>query len=124
MSQVVKKDRFDVRLQDGNIIHFRYFQNALIDVKDIVEGFDLFDELVKDLSTVKRLVEMEKYSSVTKAAREYFQENNKPVVAEAMVVPSEAQRLMFSFFFKLRKSKHPLRAFRQTEEALNWLRNQ
>ena len=120
-TESVKRKQFEVKILEGNIIHFRYFRNALIDIEDIKEGFRLYDELVTDTSTVKRLVEMEKFSSVTKDAREFLQENNKPVIAEAMVVPSEGQRLMFSFFFKFRKSDHPLKAFRDVGSALGWL---
>ncbi|MCG8575352.1 MAG: hypothetical protein MI810_10740 [Flavobacteriales bacterium] len=120
----IKRELFEVTLDEHNILHFRYFQNSLIDIPEIKDGFDLYDELVTDPSTVKRLIEMEKYSTVTKEAREYIQEYTKPVVAEALVLPSLALRLMFKFYLKFRKQDYPVQAFKDVNEAYFWLRDQ
>ena len=72
---------------------------------------------------MKVLVEMGLHATVSAEAREYAQENKLPAVAEALVLYSLPQRLLFKFYSMFRKQSHPLAIFKDYESAEAWLKS-
>ncbi len=105
-----------------DIFYIKYHEDTYSDVEDFKEGYNSYLELTEG-KTVKVLVEMGRHATVTTEAREYAQENKIPAVAEALVLYSLPQRILFKFYGKFRRQNHPLRVFKSFDEALNWLKS-
>ncbi|MEX1001410.1 MAG: hypothetical protein WDZ35_04780 [Crocinitomicaceae bacterium] len=116
----VKTDKFEGYLMAPDILYLHYFYNQEIGVAEIQLGFELHEKHELD-ENIKRLVHCEKFVSITRAARELVQNHGKPAKAEAYVIPFLSQKILFNLHIKLRKRKHPIKAFDQLDEALHWL---
>jgi hypothetical protein len=105
---------------EKDIIYFRYYEDFTCELEDIKENVNFqFEQGV--CADHKRLIHAEKFVSITKPAREYAQNNGPDVKAEAYVIPSLSQKILFNLFTRLRKHSHPIRCFDQLDEALAWL---
>ncbi len=103
----------------GNIIYFRYYKNVEIDVDDVYDSFSVHKELGTG-PEVKRIVHMELFGTITRAARDLVQNEGMPATAEAFILPSIAQKIMFNLYAKMRKQRHPIKAFKRLDEAIEW----
>lgn len=116
----VDSEKFQAYWIDDNTIYFNYFEDALIDIEDIVLGrqFQIEQEVGPQH---KRIIHAEQFVSLTTAARKYLEQNEIPVAAEAYVIPSLSQKIIFGLFLRFKKSKHPAKAFDKLDEAVAWL---
>ncbi len=119
--KIIKAKNFEIQLLDGNIVYFICTDNVYIEVEDIKEGIEIQRELNIG-PNVKRILEFQKFTTVTKEAREYIEENGSPAQKEAFIIPSLGQKILFNLYVKFRKRKHPVRAFNDLQTALNWIR--
>lgn len=103
-----------------DILCVHYFESSFIEVEDVKEGIEIGTKMSPSDST-KLLVWVEHYVDITKEAREYLQENMRPLKVEANVLSNLAQKILYNLFLKLRKTKHPIRAFTKFDEAVKWL---
>ncbi|MEO9533214.1 MAG: hypothetical protein ABJG68_09770 [Crocinitomicaceae bacterium] len=116
----IKRKNFEAQLIEENVIYFLYHQDAVIDVDEIKEGFRIHEELELG-PDILRIIESEKYGTITKAARECVQNESKPAKAEAFVIPHLAQKILFNIYTKLRKGNHPVKGFDTFKEAKKWI---
>lgn len=122
MSQVVQRKKFEVRLIEEDILHFRYFEDQIIDEPEIREGFRINDEMSGG-KPIRRIIQSERFGTITKAARECVQNESRPAIAEAFVIPALAQKILFNLYNKLRKGNHPVKAFDNLGDALVWIKS-
>lgn len=115
-----KTEKFEITLISPNLLLIRMFEDQLIETEDI----QLIIEhglILSPSDDTKLIVLMEPYSGITKEAREYVQYNMRTLKAEAHVIPSLAFKIMFNLFIKLRKNKHPIKAFDNLDLAKEWI---
>lgn len=113
---------FEAFLLDDNCIYFKYFKNAEIDVEDVEKGFQLHDQF-KVNEEVCRIIHSEPSVQIDKQARELLEHSGRPAKAEAYIIPSLAQKIIFNFYSCVRKSKHPVKAFDSLDKAMYWLKS-
>ena len=121
-NQIIQNKNSVAQLIDSDIFFIKYMPNTYSEVEDFQEGFDSFKELTEG-KTVKVLVEMCRHANVSKEARELAQNNKMHAIAEALVLHSLPQRIIFKFYIKFRKQDHPLKIFSDYYSALAWLRS-
>ena len=109
------------QLLDDGIFYIHYLPETYSTVDDFIESNNSYKTLSKGKS-LKILVEMGVLSSLDLEAREYNENTEKCVIAEAVVLHSLPQRLLFSFYIKFRINNHPLKIFKDKSLALDWLR--
>jgi ABC-type lipopolysaccharide export system ATPase subunit len=120
MANKIQGKNFEVTLISANLIHFVYYKNAVIGIEEIRDCFSIHDSLGVD-ENVRRIIESQKFASITKAARECVQNEARPAIAEAFVIRNLSQKILFNFYNKLRKGKHPIKAFDSFETAKKWI---
>lgn len=108
------------RLDDG-VLFFDYRNNITVDIEDVKLAFDLYVEYSEN-STLKVLIALGEFSSITSEARRYSEAKKMPTPAQAIVIKSLAQRILVKFYGLLRRDSHPFKYFSNIDEALNWLR--
>lgn len=120
-SKVYNFGKFEGYLMDDNIIYMHYFDDIEVDVDVIEKGFELHDILGVD-ETVRRVIHCEKFVSITAEARDLVARESRPAAAEVYVIPSLHQKILFNIYVKIRRKKHPSRAFDNLEDALEWVK--
>jgi len=117
-----QNNNFEAFLLEENCIYFKYFKNAEIHVEDVEKGFQLHDEF-QVTDQVVRIIHSEQYVSIDKAARELLEHSSRPAKAEAFIIPSLPQKIIFNFYKRVRRSQHPVRAFDSLDKALYWIKS-
>ena len=120
-SKYIQREKFEASIIDGEIIYFKYFEDVVIDTAEILDSFSIHDEFGLD-ENMKRIIQVERNGTITKAARDLVQQHSRPAIAEAFVIPSLSQKIMFNLYAKLRMRKHPVKAFEQLDIAFEWLK--
>lgn len=120
IDKAVKTEKYEVYMHSDDTLCVHYFENCVVEAEDIKETMRIGKEMSPSDDT-KVIVKLDTYVEVTKDAREYAQNNVRKLKAEAHVVPSMANRLMFNFFVKLRNTNHPIKALSRFEDAVKWL---
>lgn len=121
-SEIIRTAKYECYLIDNEIIYFHYFEDAVIDIREIMEGISLHDEFGVD-ETIYRIIHSDKYATITKEAREFVENYARPAKAEAYVIPGLAQKILFNLYIKFRRRKHPIKAFENLNDAIAWLRS-
>ena len=116
-----KSDNVEIWFEDEVLI--AKFNSKFIDLAVVKEGLDARREitsgkevlLVSDLSEVK---------SVNKEARDYMSKDIsfEDLIACAVLVNSEYQRLIINTFMLINRPKIPMRFFTSKEKAISWLK--
>lgn len=121
LKNIIQNKNSTAELIDDNIFFIKYHENTYSEVSDFKEGYAAYD-LLGDGEPLKVLAEMCKNAEVSSDARKYAQENKMPAIAEALVLHSMSQRIIFKLYNKFRKQSHPLRVFKDFASAYNWLK--
>jgi hypothetical protein len=121
LQEKIKRDKFEVSIIEPNIICFKYYAETEIDVEEIKDGFEIHKGLLHHNIT-KRIIHTEKLVSITRDAREYVQKYAPEVEAEAYVIPSLSQKILFIIYNKMRKNKHLIKTFDNIKDAETWLK--
>ena len=121
--QIIHNKNSIAQLVDNEIFYIEYLENTHSDVEDFKEGYNSYLTLLPEDKPVKVLVEMCIHATVSSEAREYAQANKIPAIAEALVLHSLPQRIIFTFYTRLRVQKHPVDIFKSYENALSWIRS-
>ena len=106
---------------EGDILFFDYHNNMNVELSDVKEAFDLYAEHSQGYS-LKVLIGFGKFSTIEVDARKYSEDKVMPTPAQAIVLHNLAQRMIGRFYQLLRKDKHPLKFFKNENEALSWLK--
>lgn len=112
---------FRLKEMEGHILRFDYHDDVMVELEDVIEAFEVFEQYSPDLSH-KVLIVFGKYTLMEVDARCYAEGKDMRTPAQAIVIQNLAQRLLARFYIKLRKNTHPLRFFTNVEDALIWLR--
>jgi len=106
---------------EEGILYFNYHDKIVIELKDVKKAFELYENHSKNY-TMKVLIEFGAYSSITTEARAYIENKQMPTPAQAVIIHNLAQRILARFYKFFRKDTHPLRFFKQKDEAIEWLK--
>lgn len=118
--EIINRAKFVAYLHEPQIIVFHFKKDMDVNSSDMRECFEAHD-LLKVGPNIKRIIISGKHGSISPEARELAQKESRPASAEAFVIGSLAQKIVFNLFIKLRKMKHPMRAFDSFEKALEWI---
>ena len=113
-------DNFEAFFLEPKMFYLRLFTDTEQQVSDVEANITFQYEHGVD-ETFTRLVHAEKYATISKAAREYVEKNTPTVKAEAFVIPSLGQKILFNLYIKLRHNPHPIRGFENLDAAIKWL---
>ena len=100
-------------LDKQGIVHIRYLQGQLIDVKEKIEEKRALLEITKGEKSLI-IISFESYVTITKEAKEYsiLIEPDQPFLAVAIIVENLAYQLMADFYFKFYKPKVAYKVFK------------
>lgn len=121
-NNIIRNNNSIAKLLEGDIFYIHYLPNTYSEISDIKETFEAYKVLGNSLP-LKVLVLFDEYASASREAREYGQNNKLPAIAEAVILHSLPQRILFNFYLKFRKQNHPIKLFTNKENALTWLQN-
>jgi hypothetical protein len=120
MDKIINKKSI-AQIIEGSIFYIRYLPDTYSNLDDFIEGNYSFQKLSKGKS-MKILFEMAPLASLNLKVNEYNDYyNSDSISAQAIVVNSLAQRLLFSSYLKIGIKKHPIKMFRNKNLALKWL---
>ena len=119
-TEIMKFEDFEISMLDDDVIYMHYFEDTYVKGDQIEAGFAAHDYF-KVSDQVKRIVHCEKNVSVSSEARELVQKMGRPAAAEAYIIPELHQKILFKLYHMFRKRNHPLKAFDNVEQALQWL---
>ncbi len=120
-SNKVHTEKYEFSLIDGDIIYIHYLHHSEIGIDEIVAGINFQDELGR-YDDFYRIIHADPYVTITTEAREFFEHFGRPVVAEAFIMQSTYQKILFNFYESFRSHFHPIKAFENFEEAKVWLK--
>lgn len=101
------------------IAHFK--NNVTLQKEDIEVVVNNYDEITQG-ELWRVLLIFPKDTDVSSEARDYAESREKPAKAEALVIESLGQRILFRFYSKFRSVKYPIKEFSNREAALAWLK--
>lgn len=109
-------------LDKQSIVHIRYLEGQIIDVKEKIEEKRALLEITKGEKHLI-LISFESYVTVTKEAKEYsiLVEPEQPFLAVAIIVENLAYQLLADFYFKFYKPKVAYKVFKSEAKAIEWL---
>lgn len=112
-----------IRLDRQDIIHIRYLEGQIIDVKEKIQEKHALKAMTKGVKHAI-LISFESYVTVTKEAKEYsiLVELEQPFLALAILVENLAYQLMADFYFKFYKPKVAYKVFKSEDKAIEWLK--
>lgn len=114
-------DKFEAFWFETKIFYVRLYKDAVLEAPDIQEMLQ-FQKEQKLNSEHLRIIHAEKFATITKRAREYLQDNATTVKAEAYIIPSLSQKILFNLYVKLRSNKNTIKAFENLDDSLVWLK--
>lgn len=123
--KTVEHKAASISLMDRGIIFFKMKENAVIELKEAKEIYNITIALSQG-KKYSSLVDARAVVSLSKEAREW---SSKPelhtnLIAQAILVNSLANRLIANFIIRFNRSKSPMRVFSKEEKALEWLYEQ
>ena len=118
--ETIRNKNSVAKMIDSNTCHIQYLASSNSTIDDFIEGNKCFKAFSRKKS-LKKLIELTQFASLNLDPFEYDKHNTIAPKAEAIVVNTLAQRLLFTFYLKIRKHLHPAKLFKTKEEALIWL---
>ena len=115
-------DTVNVRcdLISDQIFYASYKPHSFNDVPEMEIVFNEYNK-VAESGPLKVIVEFGELSSITKEARNYLKKHKVKAICEAIIINSLAQRLIMSFYIKVKSHNHPSKVFKSKKNALNWV---
>ena len=118
----VHTGKYEFSLIEEDIIYIHYLHHSEIGIEEIVAGINFQEELGR-YEDIYRIVHADPYVTITAEAREFFEHFGRPVIAEAFIMQSTYQKILFNFYESFRSHFHPIKAFDNIDEAKTWLRS-
>ena len=115
--------KFEAYFLEPKLFYLKLLRDTRQEIEDVEQNIAFQKKHGVD-NTYCRVVHAEKYATISKAAREYVENHTMTVKAEAFIIPSIGQKILFNLYMKFRKNKNPLRAFDKLEDGLAWLKEQ
>ena len=103
----IRADKFEARLILPDIIYIRFKENSVVKDMDVFQAIAVNKTLTNG-AVHKRIIEPGKYTTITSSARKHLEQEGTQAIAEAFVLSSLAQKIIFRVYQKLRKQKHPI----------------
>lgn len=118
----IDKNNFYCERLEHNIIYVHVYENADMDVTDIVD-VRISNEILAEGKEYFVLFDIGTYALISKEAREFGakQEFGELRKAMAIIVKSLSHRLLANFFININKPPTPTKVFNTKEKALEWL---
>lgn len=116
----VSSDKYQYSWLSDDVIYFKYKDNAEIKLKDVRNMLSQ-QQAIGVSDQTKRIVHAGKYTTITAPAREHIETFKPKVKAEAFILNNLPQKILFNFYYKIRRSQNPIRSFTNLKDALNWL---
>jgi hypothetical protein len=118
----IRNKKSHVYTDDDNVFICEYHDQVTIAPEDIEVVIKNYDEYAGD-SDLKVMLVFPKNTSVSSAASAAAEQRARPAIAEALVIESTLQRILFKFYKRSRKVHYPIKEFSNREAALRWLHN-
>ncbi|UKN02312.1 hypothetical protein K6119_02105 [Paracrocinitomix mangrovi] len=112
-----------VYLTHDQIFVVEYQDDLVLDVEDIHIPVEQYLAVTDTGNPLKVLIEFPANTIINNDARRFAENRDQWAIAEAIVINSLGQRILFRFYSKFRKHKYPIKSFSNREEALEWLRD-
>ena len=118
----VQNENSLVTVGNDEIFVCRYSDNIKLEPEDVEVVIKNYDDYAGDRD-LKVLLVFPKNTTVSSAARSIAEKRERPALAEALVIESTLQRILFKFYKASRRVKYPIKEFSNTESAIRWLNN-
>lgn len=111
-----------MRLYDNGIMNVVFGDNGYIDLRDITEVMNWMEEVAHGRMFVN-LMEGAYNTDLAPEVREFSASSNqnKYTIADAMVISSDAHKLVTNFYIKFNKPVKPTKIFTDRNKAVEWL---
>lgn len=118
----MENDSVEVTLRDDGIVHVRFMNNAVVDIK-LQEKLHVMYESLCGKKKHPFLFSAVKNVAVTKEARKNAQklEAVSPISKTAILAQNTLQRMIAQFYYRFNRPQLPFRIFKKEEEAVKWL---
>ena len=118
---MIDHPKFKAELIESDIFYIQFKPNMVCDVEDFKDSVAAYVNLGEG-RIIKTLAIFPDFTDITVKAREYLQDRPIPAIAEAIVLKSLAQKLIFDYYKAFRTSKYPIKGFRSSRAAKKWLK--
>jgi hypothetical protein len=123
--QLQKAHEFEhilVGIDDTNLVHMRYKQNAKMDLQCAQQVVQYTGEL-NDKKPLKNIIELAPGCSIEKDASLYSksEEANLHTIADAIIVKNTLQQFLGTIYINFGKTCRPTKLFTSIDEAKKWL---
>lgn len=111
-----------MRLFENGLMNVVFKDHRYIDIKDIHEVMDWVDEIALGRMFVN-LMEGAYNTDLAPEVREFSasDKNNNFTIADALVISSQAHKLVTNFYIKFNKPAKPTKVFTDRMKAIEWL---
>lgn len=118
-------DKIKMILYTNGVMNVIFKQNSTVELRDAEEAINWTAEVAGDRKFVN-LMEAESNTEVDAEARALSASNqqNKYTIADAIVISSQAHRILTNFYLKFNKPTKPTKIFNNRDKALQWLLQQ
>jgi hypothetical protein len=118
----IQNKNSDVTVGEDGIFVCQYHDNVTLEPEDIQAVIENYDNYAQERD-LKVLLVFPKNCSVSSVARHAAEKRERPAQAEALVIESTVQRVLFKFYKRSRKVNYPIKEFSNRESAIRWLNN-
>ena len=118
--QTIENENSRVTITDEPLFIAEYKDKVVLSKDDLAIVVKNYDDLSNG-ELWKVLHIFPKDTTVSSEGRDYAESREKPAKAEAFVIESLSQRILFKFYRKFRSVNYPMKEFSNREDALTWL---
>ncbi|MEO9533215.1 MAG: hypothetical protein ABJG68_09775 [Crocinitomicaceae bacterium] len=118
----IQNEKSHVFSDKDNVFICEYKDNVTLEPEDIQVVVKNYDEYAGE-NDLKVMIVFPKNTTVSTAARQAAEVRARPAEAEALVIESTTQRILFKFYKRSRRVNYPIKEFSNREAALRWLHN-
>lgn len=118
-------EKITMRLYANGIMNVIFKNDTYIDIQDIEAVMSWMEEIGKGRMFVN-LMEGAYNSDISPEVREFAASSsqNKYTIADAMVISSQAHKIVTNFYLKFNKPIKPTKIFTDRNKAIEWLLDQ
>ena len=113
-------NNFVAELLQDDVVHYQFKDNCVVKFQDIYEAMEI-DQQLSNSHPLKRIIEPGYHTTITSPARRLLEKQSGKAHCEAYVLKTPAQKILFHFYKKWRKSNYPIRSFESVDEAFKWI---
>lgn len=118
----IQNNKCHVYSNEDNVFICQYHENVTLEPEDIEVVVKNYNDYAGE-DDLKVMIVFPKNTSVSAAARQAAEVRERPALAEALVIESTTQRILFKFYKRSRRVNYPIKEFSNKEAALRWLHN-